>query len=172
MMAEAGTTAADTLYYFAYGSNLYLPRMQRRVPSARPVTVARLPGHRPAFHKVGEDGSTKCSIVADEEETVWGVVYRMAAGERGLLDEAEGPGYEIIDVAVATPGDEWMHAFTYRALPATVGNGWPYSWYRDLIVHGARHHALPASYIARIADVTSVPDPDPARERANRPRPW
>ncbi len=162
----------ENLLYFAYGSNLYLSRMQRRVPSAMPVTVAHLPGHRIGFHKLGSDGSTKCSITPDENAEVWGVVYRIKAGERGLLDEAEGPGYEIIDIAVETPEHGWLHAFTYRALADYVGHGWPYTWYRDLVVQGARHHALPASYIADMADTTAVPDPDRNRERANRPRPW
>lgn len=162
----------ETLLYFAYGSNLYLSRMQRRVPSAMPVTVARLPHHRLEFRKLGSDGSTKCNIALDENESVWGVVYRIRAAERELLDEAEGPGYELIDIAVETPEEGWLHAFTYRARPDCVGSGWPYTWYRDLVVQGARHHALPASYIARIADVTAVPDPDRNRERTNRPRRW
>lgn len=165
-------THDDQLLYFAFGSNLYLPRMQRRVPSAFPLTVAHLPGYRIDFHKVGDDGSTKCSISRDEDEIVWGVVYSMLASERPLLDAAEGPGYEVIDIAVATPEEEWLHAFTYRALPDRVGKGWPYTWYRDLVVQGARHHALPASYVARIADTTAVRDPDPRRERANEPRHW
>lgn len=159
-------------FYFAYGSNLYLPRMQRRVPSAMPVSVAELPEYRLAFHKQGRDGSAKCSIEPAPEESVWGVVYRIDPLERPALDEAEGPGYELIDISVVTPAEHWMDAFTYRARADHVGAGWPFDWYRDLVVQGARNHALPASYIAHIAEVTAMPDPDRKRERENRPRPW
>lgn len=176
--ADTRQSAADNpdadggLLYFAYGSNLYLPRMQKRVPSAFPQTVARLPGYRLAFNKIGGEGSAKCSIVEDADDVVWGVVYRMDAAERGRLDEAEGEGYERITIDVVAPEGELVQAFTYKARPGWTGRGWPFDWYRDLVTEGARHHALPAAYVGRITAVTAVPDPDPARDRANRPRPW
>lgn len=160
-----------TLLYFAYGSNLYLPRMQGRVPSAMPVSVGRLPDHRLAFDKLGGDGSTKCTIHEDADDTVWGVVYRIDADDRPALDAAEGEGYEVTDIRVATP-ETWLDCFTYRALPEWIGRGWPYAWYRDLVLAGARNHALPADYIAPMTAITAIPDPDPARVQANRPRPW
>ncbi|TNF88372.1 MAG: gamma-glutamylcyclotransferase, partial [Gammaproteobacteria bacterium] len=43
----------DSLYYFAYGSNMSPARLQARVPSARPLGVYRLKGHRLSFHKRG-----------------------------------------------------------------------------------------------------------------------
>lgn len=167
-------SASDGDRYFAYGSNLYLPRMQRRVPSALPLTVAQLPGYRLTFGKRSRDGSAKCTIEPAEapEETVWGVIYRIDPGERPRLDEAEGPRYELIDLEVVTPDEERVAVFTYRARPEYLGHAWPYDWYRDLVLEGARQHALPAEYITRIAAVTGVPDPDPVRARANRPRPW
>jgi len=164
-------SVGQTLDYFAFGSNLYLPRMQARVPSAVPVTVARLPDHRLTFDKLGRDDSNKCSFTAAEGETLWGVVYRIAAQDLPALDEAEGPGYDRVEVRVAAP-KEWLAVFTYRARPDWIGRGWPYDWYRELVVTGARHHALPAEHVARIAGVTAVPDPDARRSRANRPRPW
>ena len=48
------------MLYFAYGSNLSSARMAARVPSARVVARAQLPGHALRFHKVGRDGSAKC----------------------------------------------------------------------------------------------------------------
>lgn len=48
--------------YFAYGSNLCVRRLRRRVPSARALGPARLDGWTLRWHKRGEDGSGKCSI--------------------------------------------------------------------------------------------------------------
>lgn len=164
-------SAGESLY-FAYGSNLYLPRMQQRVASAMPQTVARLPGFRLAFRKRGGDGSTKCDLVPDGDSDVWGMVYRIDPAERAALNEAEGEGYRAEPVTVLTP-DGSLDAFTYRARDDWIDEaGWPYGWYRDLVVVGARHHALPASYVGAIASVTVAPDPDHRRDMANRPRPW
>lgn len=165
--------AAQRLY-FAYGSNLYLPRMTQRVPSAVPLGVAQLPGYRLTFDKLADCGSTKCTIEATEEEakTVWGTVYRIDPAEQPRLDEAEGPDYEIIDIEVCMSAGERLAVFTYRARPECVGSGSPFVWYRDLVLQGARQHALPADYVNRIAQVTAIPDPNTARARANRPRPW
>ena len=43
----------------------------------------------------------------------------------------------------------------------------PYTWYKDMVVLGARYHRLPADYIAKIEAVVAVPDPRPDRA-ANR----
>ena len=39
----------------------------------------------------------------------------------------------------------------------------PFGWYKSIVLAGARAHALPAHYIASIADVGSLPDPDAGR---------
>lgn len=57
---------APTFLNFAYGSNMLTDRLRERVPSARPVAVARLAGHSLRWHKVSIDGSGKC----DAEATV------------------------------------------------------------------------------------------------------
>jgi hypothetical protein len=40
----------------------------------------------------------------------------------------------------------------------------PYDWYRDLVVAGAREHALPNSYIEKLQSIEVISDTDPARE--------
>ena len=57
---------APTFLNFAYGSNLLTYCLRERVPSARPVTVARLAGHSLRWHKVSMDGSGKCDVEADD----------------------------------------------------------------------------------------------------------
>ena len=146
--------------YFAYGSNMYEPRLQSRVPSARYYDVARLPGYCLVFAKRGADGSAKCDLEPFEPETAWGVVYCIDAGERPLLDEAEGEGYQPMEVRVAT-GEQFLDAFTYRARPAWRSEALlPYAWYRDTVAAGAREHGLPEVYIAAIEAMDSQPDPD------------
>lgn len=40
-----------TVLYFAYGSNLWLPRLRHRVPGVEPVGVAHLGGFGLRWHK-------------------------------------------------------------------------------------------------------------------------
>ena len=162
-------SAGDRLY-FAYGSNLYPARMCRRVPSAVVVARTRIPGFRLAFRKSGRDGSAKCDLEPAPEATVWGALYRLDAVEQPALDDAEGPGYYVDRVTVTT-GEGPVEAFTYRARRDWIdARAVPYDWYRDLVVAGARVHGFPQSYIAAVADIEAVPDPDPERAAANRPR--
>lgn len=158
------------MYYFAYGSNLYEPRMRARVPSTAMFETARLPGYELAFRKRGADGSMKCDLDPAAPETVWGVLYRIDPDELALLDAVEGEGYERIEVTVAPSGGEAMvDAITYRARPEWIDDGRPFDWYRDLVVEGARRHGLPEPYVAAIEALDADPDPDPGRARENRP---
>jgi len=83
------------MHYFSYGSNMSIRRMVKRVPSAKVVTVARLSGHILKYHKASKDGSGKCDVLETEqiEDTVYGVVFDIAEGEKTNLDRAEGLGY-------------------------------------------------------------------------------
>lgn len=160
----------STLYYFAYGSNLHPERLRERVPSSRALAVAELDGHLLRFHKRGRDGSGKCSILPSgrPQDRVFGVVYRMAAAERILLDRAEGlgAGYRRIELIVRVDGMP-RPVFSYRAQDEYIDEALlPFTWYRRLVLAGARHHGLPAAYVAAIEAIAARPDPD--RERHAR----
>lgn len=154
-------SAAETRLYFAYGSNLHPARMTARVPSAQTVCAARLIDYRLTFAKWGErDDSGKCDLAPAAGQEVWGAVYRINLAEQYLLDAAEGPGYRIEKVTLATEAGA-LEAFTYMARPDWLTDDPPYDWYRDIVAAGAREHRLPPDYIARIEAVTAVPDPRP-----------
>lgn len=154
--------------YFAYGSNMYSPRLSSRVPSARFLDIARLPGYCLAFRKRGRDGSGKCDLEPFDMETVWGVLYRIDMDELGALDEAEGEGYRRESVVVTT-SEAFVDALTYRARPDWLTDELPFDWYRDLVVAGAREHGLPEIYTAAIAAMDARADTDGERAAANRP---
>ena len=78
-----------TFRYFAYGSNMWTPRMQARCPSARVVKTAVLGGWRAVYDKPSVDGSAKLNIRPDPIGAVSGVVYEVDPLERDLLDRAE-----------------------------------------------------------------------------------
>lgn len=163
-------TAGPLQRVFAYGSNLCLGRMLARAPGAVVVATAALPGHALRWHKRGRDGSGKCDALATgvEDDVVHGAVYAMNAQDKGRLDRFEGLGRHYFGKTVwvrTTHGDD-IDAFVYVANPDFVdARAVPWSWYKAFVVSGAKHHGLPADYVAGLEATVALPDPDRARER-------
>ena len=127
------------------------PRMRARVPTAAAVIVGYVRQRKLAFHKRSDDGSAKANAfyTSFPDDRVWGVVYRMCPHEKPLLDQCEflGIGYdqEMVDVVHKSgTAQAWIYVARPEAIDATL---FPYAWYHDLIVHGARQHGLPAAYV-------------------------
>jgi len=156
------------MHYFAYGSNMSTPRLRQRVPSALLLGVAILRGHRLVFHKAGRDGSAKCDITVTRyrADAVHGVLYRLDPRHKAFLDEAEdlGMGYELKNVGVQRRDGGTLVAFTYFATRIDPQLQ-PYSWYLHHVIRGAKEHELPGHYIASIASVDTIDDPDRVRQR-------
>lgn len=154
----------STFRYFSYGSNMLSGRLKDRCPSARPLGVAQLSGHELRWHKRSRDGSGKCDVVPSSNgQVVFGVVYEIVESERADLDRAEGcgNGYVRTNVQVNLNG-EAVTASTYVATKVDP-NIKPYTWYKALVVAGAKEHGLPADYIASLETVEASKDPDCTR---------
>ena len=158
------------LHYLAYGSNLHPVRLGARVPSARLIGVAELPGRTLRFRKRSVDASAKCTVAPGRtSERVVGAVFRIDVAEKPLLDQAEGlgNGYDLVRECLPVSGRS-REVFYYVAAPDHIdADLQPYYWYKQLVLAGARYHAFPADYIAAIEAVRSVGDPDHARRTAN-----
>lgn len=154
------------MLYFAYGSNMLTERLRDRVPSARPITPARLPGRTLRFHKRSRDGSGKCNLVETSgDTTVHGVLFDVAPDDLSALDDAEhrGRGYERCRVNLQT-SEGTLEAFAYVAQPAYIDDALlPYDWYHALVMAGACQHGLPPDYRAHLEDIRTYPDPDETR---------
>lgn len=159
----------DRFVAFAYGSNMPTARIRERCPSARSLGVAELRGHELRWHKASKDGSGKCDILASAapDASVFGVLFEIAADEKPALDRAEGlgNGYAEIEIDVLCV-QELVKAKAYRATntdPALK----PCTWYRALVIAGAKEHGLPAPYVARLESVCANDDLDLERHRKN-----
>lgn len=96
-----------------------------------------------------------------------GVLYEIAGSEKAALDVAEGlgRGYKEIEVKVLCQGQQ-MTAKAYQA--TRVNNAFiPYSWYRALVIAGAKQHQLPEDYIACLVASPAKEDPDRDQHRKN-----
>ncbi len=160
---------SEQILYFAYGSNMSVPRLGARTPTARVRCVARLPGHTLCFHKFSrQDGSGKCdvSFTGQPEDTVFGVVYSLDVSELPILDRVEGTGlgYEREQRTVYSLAGEPLQPYIYIAT-LTRPDLKPLDWYKEHVLRGALSHELPADYVAMIEAVQAGQDPDEQRRR-------
>lgn len=156
-------------YYIAYGSNLHPLRLQRRIPSALSMGVVELHSYRIRFYKQGADGSGKCMLEPDARGgRVFGAVYSMHREHWPILNEIEGAGYQRTPIEVRFNGEE-IKAYTYFAETAYVDReATPYHWYKELVIHGARYHRFPDSYVQGLDSIASTSDPDHQRNETHK----
>jgi AIG2-like family len=151
--------------YFAYGSNMLLERLKKRVPSARVLGTAILGGYALRFNKLSKDGSGRANIVrcGDPRAVVHGVLYHLDDDERPRLDKAEGlgNGYQVRYLRVRRDGvGAEEEVFTYVATPDAIRNNLPpFRWYKNMVIEGATQNRLPESYVRQIEAVEAVEDP-------------
>jgi AIG2-like family len=156
-----------TVRYLAYGSNLHPARIGARIGSVRSLGSAQLPGWTLRFHKSSADGSGKCNLIADPMGVAYGVIYEIPITDKRRLDTIEGVGDGYVDTSIELPA--FGQARVYLAEPSHINDRLtPYDWYLAFVVDGARHHRMPAAYIARINGTATVRDQDTARRSRNR----
>lgn len=157
---------------FAYGSNMNLNRLTKRVPSAVKVSNAFLPGHKLVCNKISNDGSAKANILKTDipAEIVWGALFSINSNEKALLDNAEGlgSGYNEETLTFYNEFNNPYSAQVYIAdSKATDNNLLPYDWYKEFIVTGAIQNKLPADYISLLQSIPCIPDSDEKRRIKN-----
>lgn len=103
---------------------------------------------------------------------VFGAIFEIEAGEKPLLDtvEGKGVGYEDCPLSCELAGES-ISPFTYLAQEAYIDEAlMPYRWYLEMVVEGAKYQGFPSWYVAMLAQVSSISDPDAARHRENQAR--
>jgi len=161
---------AQTVLTFAYGSNMLTARIRKRCHSATVRGVAQLHGNELRWHKRSTDGSGKCDVVTSRApgNVVYGVLFTIAQSEKAALDRAEGLGNGYAEKVVEVLASGTRHTATLYYATAVVDGLRPYSWYKDLVVAGAKEHGLPAEYIAWLEATAATADPDRDRDGRNR----
>jgi predicted DsbA family dithiol-disulfide isomerase len=137
-----------TLWYFAYGSNMspgtFVERRRMRPLATRWGWLA---GYRLCFDLPIGPGERGCaSVTAAPDARVAGVLYRIGHADADRLDRTE-LGYRRVPIEVEADGGERIEAFTYQSAVSRPGRR-PSRRYLDLLLDGARTHALPAAYVA------------------------
>ena len=147
------------MHYFAYGSNMNWPQMQRRCPSAQFVCVARLVNYE--FGITRHSRLRNCgtaNVFPAHGKEVCGIVYDVNEADLVTLDSFED-GYrrELRPVYALGDGAQPLVVLIYVA---EIETNVPRSnaEYKRLIVEGARHWNLPATYLALLEAIQAAED--------------
>jgi len=143
---------SDSVWYFAYGSNMsraiFVERRGMR-PSA--TAWGWLEGHRLCFDlPVGPGERGVANLVTDERSRTCGVLYRITVAESEVLDRTEGVHrgyYSRLAVKVTTSENDIVSAFTYQSPHGSTGRK-PSPRYIGLLLAGADEHGLPPDYVS------------------------
>ena len=144
----------QTLWYFAYGSNLdpgtFLGRRRMRPVETR---VGVLEGFELRFDlPIGPGERGVANVAPRPGDAVWGVAYRLTHPEAERLDRTEGVhrgAYLRLSIELRETASIVLPAFTYHSSRGVAGRK-PSRRYLGLILAGARHHGLPAEYVERL----------------------
>ena len=149
------TQNAGIVWYFAYGSNLATSTfVGRRGITPLAAHAAWLDDLALCFDlPVGPGERGVANLAPAPGVRTWGVIYQITADDAARLDRTEGVdrGYYYrapVTAYRAAPADP-LAAFTYRS-PHGVAGRKPSARYLGIILEGARHHALPAEWIAHL----------------------
>ena len=149
--------APNTIWYFAYASNISRTQVEQRAGAPGEERVARLDNYELNFDKVARGGTGQANLVPAEGKTVWGVLYRLSEQQLRALDRFEGvpEHYRRSEVNVTDAQENKIGAQVYLARKVRKGLK-PDRGYLARIIQGAEEHALPADYIAQLKKIISA----------------
>jgi cation transport regulator ChaC len=150
--------SSETVWYFAYGSNMhdsaFLHRRRMRPLEWR---AGRIKGYRLRFNLDGRPKgmAAPANICPDPAAEVWGVLYKITNREMVRLNSTEGvPGgrYHPTWLTVEDAGGQSLTAMTYVA-NGNPADGRPSLRYISLLRDGARAHRLPEAWVRLLDSV-------------------
>lgn len=139
-------SAMSAKYYFAYGSNMDSGQMRKRCPDAELVSVGTISSRRFRINTRGV-----ATIVAEDESSVHGIVWRLSKADEQALDSYEGVRiglYSKRSMEVRLDDRRRLKAFLYLAKDHQPGTARP--GYMDGIVAAAINNGFPPSYVQEL----------------------
>ncbi len=108
--------SGESVYYFAYGSNLNKKQMLEHCPDSRPMFVATLPNYKLVF--VGWSRQWRGGVATIKPlrgEKVLGAIYEVSDRDLRRLDSYEGypANYSRLKVTVFDEDNEAVEAMTH-----------------------------------------------------------
>jgi hypothetical protein len=150
----------------AFADYMDFEGFKKKVPSAKKIGIARLPGYTFIFDRTDEDQSSKANIIQtiNPNDVVWGVLIELDDAEKiNFFNAGTSSDFMLETVTCMDQNDKVYTAEAFVALPHAVNTHLlPYSWYIQKIVDLAKKANLPEGYVNKLAMVPSKSDPDEA----------
>lgn len=149
--------ALNTVWYFAYASNMYRAQMKQRAGDPAEERVAQLDNYELNFNKIARGGVGTANLVPADGRMVWGVLYRLTEQQLRALDRFEGvpEHYRRSEVSVVDGQGNKIAAQVYLARKVRKGLK-PDRSYLQRIVQGAEEHNLPQDYIEELKKIPAA----------------
>jgi hypothetical protein len=91
-------------YFFAYGERMNPSLMTERLPGARAIGPARLPGYRLVFNVMSRSwGGGAANAAVDPASSMWGVLWDVGDQDPAAIDTSREEGTAPIEVTVEGP---------------------------------------------------------------------
>jgi len=95
------------------------------------------------------------------------VLFEIDKAEKPKLDRAEGLGSGYAERQIEVENESGtVKVWLYYATKVEASLR-PYTWYKGLVVSGAKEHSLPLDYIAKREAVSAIEDADADRHAKN-----
>lgn len=134
--------------YFGYASNLDESTLEGRLQvKPEKVCVGVLPHYGFRFCHPNTDGSARANIVKSNNESVYGVLYKISENDRSYFLNSE-PGYDFIEKDIYIK-DGKIQAFTFISTENRIGI-FPTAAYWGGILKGGKMNNLPETYLSQI----------------------
>lgn len=144
----------ETVWYFAYGSNMQRATfVERRGMRPQRSVWGRLHRYRLAFDlPVGPGERGVANVLPDASATTYGVLHLITSEEFDRLDQSEGVGnghYRRQSVEVIDRDESTVNAWTYASSHGVAGRK-PSARYLGLLLEGAIEHEVPEHYLREL----------------------
>ena len=155
------------IWYFAYGSNLNVAQMKKRIGEWKAERKAALKNYRLTFNGYSAKWDNKgvADIVESEGNSVKGAIYRISEEQLAILDICEGykgiEGRNIYNRNVperpmyVISGGEEVGVVTYYVADAARQSKFnkPSDKYLETIIEGLRHHGWGEDVVREVKEI-------------------
>jgi cation transport regulator ChaC len=142
VIASLLTEEDIAIFYFAYGSNLWLQQMAARCPGHQKIGTGRLTGWRWIITTRGY-----ANIVESKDEYVLGVVYELTAADEISLDRYEGVSQGSYRKEMMTVDVEGRQLNCLVYIDPIVAVGEPKVEYIKRLQNGIQDAGFPNEYV-------------------------
>lgn len=136
-------------YYFAYGSNMFPPRLLERIEKYHYGFRATAIRYEFTYNKKGADGTAKANIKHSEQNQIHGICFEIDKEDFNKLDDYE-KGYDKQRITLRINGkSESAQTYISSLTDESIS---PSSEYKNLVLQGARHWGLDTKYVSDYLD--------------------